>query len=165
MDSAVPQTSSSPRRLLFVCLGNICRSPALEAVMRHLLEEKGVKDSIEVDSCALKDFFVGSRPDPQIVEAAAKRGISVEGRARVFKPDDIEYFDYIFVVDKHLLEVLKSFGKTQKTASKVLLATQFAERYPFLDMPDPYCGGEEGFQLTLDIAEDACRGIIKEFNL
>lgn len=167
MGSAAQLMSSNrPKlRLLFVCMGNICRSPALEATMRHLLEKKGNADAVCVDSCGLKDFFVGSKYDPKLVEAAHHRGICIEGKARVFTSQDFEKFDYIFVVDKSILQMVKSLAKTQKFSSKVFLATAHSQLYPNEEMPDPFCGGEQGFELTLDMAEDACRGIMKEFHL
>lgn len=152
-------------RILFVCMGNICRSPALEATMKSLIQQKGLEKQITVDSCALKSFFEGSKPDPQIVSAADKRGIRVEGRATLFQPAFFDQYDWIFVVDNQLLNMLKSMANSKKNASKVLLVTKFAQRYPNQEMRDPYCGGEQGFEQTLDIAMDACEGILKELFL
>lgn len=143
-------------------MGNICRSPALEGVMKHLIQQRGLEEKVTVDSCAFKSLFLGSKPDPQIIKAAAKRGISIDGRATLFQLTDFERYDFIFVVDNQLLEMLKSMVNSKKDASKVFLATKFAQKSPNVEMKDPYCGGEEGFEQTLDVAIDACEGILKE---
>ena len=130
--------------------------------MKHLIEEQGLEEQICVESCGLKSFFQDSKPDPQIVKAGAKRGIHIEGRATVFQPTDFDQYDYIFVVDNQLLQMLKSMANSKKSASKVFLATKFSEKYPSQEMKDPYCGGESGFDQTIEVALDACEGILKE---
>jgi len=153
------------KRILFVCMGNICRSPALEAVMKHLIHQKGLEEKIDVDSCALIPYFQGSNPDPQIIVAAEKRGIRIEGKATVFQPSFFDEYDYIFGVDNQLVEMLKSLADSKKKASKVHLVTQFSQQYPNQEIQDPYCGGEDGFERTMDVAMDACIGILKELVL
>jgi len=147
--------------VLFVCSGNICRSPALEAIFKSLVKEKGLSDQIFVDSCGVHSLFLNSKADPMIVEAAAKRGIKIESRAKLMKEENFKNFDYIFVVDNFLLEMLKSLALTKKMAEKVHLATEFSKQFSNKEIPDPYQGPEEAFTKTLDMAEDACIGILK----
>ena len=159
-----------PIKILFICLGNICRSPALEATLRSMIKEKGLQDKIQVDSCAYTSWFLDSKADPAMIEAALARGIHIDSRAKLFTKDYFAKFDYIFAVDKRLMLMLKSLAPTKKMAIKVHLATEFSQLYPNEDIQDPYGGTDEGFELTMDMAEDACRGILsflerdEEFN-
>ncbi|NGX37945.1 MAG: Low molecular weight protein-tyrosine-phosphatase YfkJ [Chlamydiae bacterium] len=148
-------------QILFVCLGNICRSPALEATLRDLIEQKGLKDQIQVDSCALNPWFLTSKADLLMIKTAQKRGITITSRAKLFSNAYFDKFSYIFAVDKSLLEVLKSMAPSKKEAEKVHLATEFSDRFLNEDIPDPYRGEKDGFELTMDIVENVSFGIMR----
>lgn len=146
--------------VLFVCLGNICRSPALEETLRSFVEKKGLSDQIRVDSCGLNSYFLNSQADPKMIAAAKKRGIFIHTKAKFWINQFFEEFDYIFVVDNQILEMIKSSTNSKKFANKVYLATEFSTHFPQKEMPDPYMGGEKGFELIMEMAEDACVGIV-----
>jgi protein-tyrosine phosphatase len=148
-------------RVLFVCLGNICRSPALEATLRKRVLENGLEEEIEVDSCAMGSWFLTSKADPSMVEAAKRRGVTIDSRAKLFSQDFFTTFDYIFAVDNRILDMLKSMETSKKRTEKIYLATAFAHRYTGREIPDPYLGDERGFERTMDIVEDACLGIVE----
>lgn len=145
--------------VLFVCMGNICRSPALQATLKKMIQERGLDEKIFVDSCGVDGWFLGSQADPKMVKAAKTREILIDTRAKLFETDYFDKFDYIFVVDKALLNRIKSFTFSDK--GKVKLATEFSHRFPNKEIPDPYGGGEAGFESAMEMIEDACKGIIQ----
>jgi protein-tyrosine phosphatase len=144
-------------RLLFVCLGNICRSPTAEGVMRHLVREEGLEDRVEIDSAGTGGWHVGSPPDERATEAARRRGIVLEGAARRFDPADFERFDLILAMDRENLHDLRALAPDEEAAGKVRLL-----RGADLDVPDPYYGGPDGFDVVLDQVEAACRDLLEE---
>ncbi|HEX8119768.1 MAG TPA: low molecular weight protein-tyrosine-phosphatase [Solirubrobacteraceae bacterium] len=144
-------------RLLFVCLGNICRSPTAEGVMRHLVREAGLEDRIEIDSAGTGGWHVGAPPDERATEAARRRGIAVEGAARRFDPADFDRFDLILAMDRENLRDLRALAPDEEAAAKVRLL-----RGRDLDVPDPYYGGPDGFDEVLDQVEEACRALLEE---
>ena len=148
-------------KILFVCSGNICRSPALEASLQKLVEKEGLSEHIQVDSCGVYDYFLNSRADPLMVEAAKKRGVKIDTRAKQWENHFFNTFDGIFVVDTRLLEMLKSEAKSKKMASKMHLASEFSKKYSNQDIPDPYMGVAEGFDHVMDMVSDACVGILQ----
>jgi len=151
-------------RILFVCLGNICRSPTAEGVMRALVREAGLEEEIEIDSAGTGDWHVGSAPDPRSSEAAARRGLTVEGVARQVSERDFEEFDLIVAMDRANLRALKGLAPMD-ARDKVRMLREFdpaAAGGVDLDVPDPYYGGERGFDDVLDLVEAACRGLLEE---
>jgi protein-tyrosine phosphatase len=144
-------------RLLFVCLGNICRSPTAEGVMRHLVREAGLEDEIEIDSAGTGGWHVGSPPDERATEAAAGRGITLEGAARRFAVENFDRFDLILAMDGENLRDLQALAPDEEARAKVRLL-----RGPGLDVPDPYYGGSRGFEDVLDQVEEACRALLEE---
>lgn len=151
-----------PKKILFVCLGNICRSPALEATLRKRVEEAGLEKEIEVDSCAMQSYFLNSKADPMMREVAKKRGIEIDTRAKLWDNLFFQKFDHIFVVDTRILEMLKSMAPSKKIAQKVALATTYSTAFRNQDIPDPYMGGYEGFEKVMEMILDACQGILKQ---
>jgi protein-tyrosine phosphatase len=141
-------------RLLFVCLGNICRSPTAEAVMRRLVAERGLEDRVEVDSAGTGGWHVGDPPDPRACAAAARRGIAVEGAARQVAHRDFAEFDLLLAMDRENLRELQRLAPPG-TAHKVRLLAE-------VDVPDPYHGGAAGFDRVLDLVDDACRRLLDE---
>ena len=152
-------------RILFVCLGNICRSPTAEGVMRHVVREEGLENAIEIDSAGTGGWHVGAAPDERATEAARKRSIVLEGAARKFTPDDFDRYDLILAMDSENRADLLALAPDDEARAKVRLLREFdpdSEGAPDLDVPDPYYGGPDGFEEVLDLVEAACRGLLAE---
>ena len=149
--------------LLFVCMGNICRSPTMEGVMRGLLREQGLEDEIQIDSAGTGDWHVGNPPDDRATEAARRRGIVLEGAARQVRPSDFEDYDLLLAADRENLAHLRALAPDDEARAKVRLLREFdPESHGDLDVPDPYYGGPGGFEEVLDLVEAACRGLLAE---
>jgi protein-tyrosine phosphatase len=158
-------------RVLFVCLGNICRSPTAEGVMRSLVEQASLQDSIELDSAGTGSWHVGEPPDERATKTAHARGIVLEGAARQFRQEDFEDFDLILAMDSSNLADLRRLAPGEPARSRVRLLREFdpasADWDPAhpahpLDVPDPYYGGPRGFEDVLDIVQAACAGLLEE---
>ena len=152
-------------RILFVCLGNICRSPAAEGIFLKKIHAAGLGDKFHIDSAATSSYNIGDPPDARMIHHAKKRGYDLVGKARKFYPDlDFSGFDLIVVMDRsNLSDVLKQ-AKNDQEKSKVQLMCEFCSGHDLLEVPDPYWGGEEGFEHVLDILEDACEGLINSYH-
>jgi protein-tyrosine phosphatase len=151
-------------RVLFVCLGNICRSPTAEGVFRRELESAGLADRVEVDSCGIAHWHVGKAPDPRAAAAASKRGIDLGGlRARQVSSEDFERFDYLLAMDQDNLAALQA-QCPEVSRAHIGLFLDFAGHRD-RPVPDPYYGGEQGFEEVLDLVEAASRGLIEEIAL
>lgn len=148
-------------KVLFVCLGNICRSPSAEGVFRALVEKSGLEDCIEIDSCGTGDWHVGKAPDDRATQAARKRGIDISSlRARQFAANDLEFFDYVLVMDRqNLLDVTDVWRRTGGTRPALFLSYG---RSNHEEVPDPYYGGAEGFEFVLDLIHEAGEGLLAE---
>jgi len=149
--------------VLFVCLGNICRSPAAEGLLRHLALREGLGNDLEVQSCGIGEWHVGQLPDERMRDASKARGVILSSRAQQFNPSFFELFDYILVVDNEVLSHLYQFAKNPEQKAKIHLITAFSACYRNEEIPDPYYGGEAAFELVLDMLEDACEGLLREF--
>ena len=148
-------------RILFVCMGNICRSPTAEAVTSKFILNSRLESIIKVDSAGTHGYHIGEPPDPRSCEGAMKRGIDLSGlRARKVVPEDFERFDLLLAMDHVNLALLKRSARPEHHA-KLGLFMSYASRFDTDDVPDPYYGGEQGFELVLDMAEDAARGLIE----
>lgn len=147
------------KRVLFICTGNICRSPTAEGVFRHFADAAGVK--VEAESAATHSYHIGEPPDPRTIAAAAKRGFDLKPlRARRIKREDFDQFDLILAMDsEHLAHLEAMRPKDARAAVKL-----FLEYHPELkgDVPDPYYGGPEGFDHVLDLVEAASRGLLED---
>lgn len=145
-------------KLLFVCLGNICRSPTAEGVMKSLCHKSSLK--WEIDSAGTSGHHVGEPADERMRSHALERGYNLESRSRKFDPHrDFEYFDRIIVMDELNLRDIKNLDSEGKYTDKIKLMTEYCSKFEASKVPDPYYGGSEGFELVLDIVEDACEGI------
>ena len=150
-----------PTRLLFVCMGNICRSPTAEGVMRHLLREQGLEDEIQIDSAGTGAWHVGNPPDRRATAAARQRGIVLDGAARQVRTGDFEDFDLLLAADRENLADLRAIAPDAEARAKVRLLRSFDPAADGdLDVPDPYYGGADGFEDVLDLVEAACRGLL-----
>jgi protein-tyrosine phosphatase len=143
-------------RILFVCMGNICRSPTAEGVMRHLLAERGLEDEIEVQSAGTGGWHAGSPPDARSTRAAAARGITLEGAARQVTRADFEDFDLLVAMDRDNLADLRAIAPPGTEHKLRLLLGEGR------DVPDPYYGGPHGFENVLDLVETACEQLLDE---
>ena len=152
-------------RLLFVCLGNICRSPTAEGVMRRLVREAGLEDRIELDSAGTGDWHIGSPPDPRATAAAQRRGTVLDGSARTVGEADFNRFDLLLAADRANERELLARAPDDAARARVRLLRSFdpasVERGE-LEVPDPYYGADGGFDEVLDIVEAACRGLLDE---
>lgn len=146
--------------VLFVCLGNICRSPAAEHMLRQMAEKNHRQDLV-VDSCGLGDWYLGATPDERMASAAQTRGMTITGRAKKFEPEYLDQFDYILAVDNEIVHHLYRYAKTPAQKAKIRLITEFSEFYKGEEIPDPYYSGEAGFELVLDMLEDSCKGLLE----
>jgi protein-tyrosine phosphatase len=149
-------------RILFVCMGNICRSPTAEGVMRRLLRDAEL--DVEVESAGTGGWHVGEPPDERAAAAAGRRGVTLEGSARQFGPADFRRFDLLIAMDRANLRELLALAPDEEAAEKVRLLREFdpASAGDDLDVPDPYYGGDRGFETVLDMVEAACRGLLAE---
>ena len=153
----------APARVLFVCMGNICRSPTAEGVMRRLLDEEGLSDSIEVDSAGTGAWHAGSGPDPRAIAAAQRRGISLTGAARQVRLSDFDDFDRIVALDRENARDLRRLAPDDEARAKVRLLREYDPAHGGdLDVPDPYYGADDGFGHVLDLVDAACRGLIDD---
>ena len=151
-------------KLLFVCLGNICRSPTAEGVMRRLVRERGLEDAITIDSAGTGGWHVGAPPDERSTRAAARRGITLEGAARKVRASDFDEFDLILAADREIVAALRALAPDDEARAKVRLLREFdpASAGGDLDVPDPYYGAAGGFDEVLDLVEAACAGLLDE---
>lgn len=146
--------------VLFVCMGNICRSPTAEGVFRQRVEAAGMADWIEIDSAGTHGYHVGEQPDPRSMEFALKRGYDLSNqRSRKVKASDFELFDHVLAMDQHNLGLLEAACPAEHR-HKLGLFMQHARRSGALEVPDPYYGGGRGFDLVLDYIEDASDGLL-----
>jgi protein-tyrosine phosphatase len=153
-------------RLLFVCMGNICRSPTAEGTMKHVLLEAGLDSRVEVDSAGTGAWHVGSSADPRSQAAARRRGIDLDSIARQVTHEDLDSFDLILAADTaNQRDLLALAGEDPERRAKIRLLREFDQasvETGDLDVPDPYYGGADGFDDVLDLVDAACRGLLAE---
>jgi protein-tyrosine phosphatase len=149
-------------RVCFVCLGNICRSPTAEAVMRHLVEQEGLSKSIAVESAGTGDWHVGDPPDRRACAVGAARGVPLSGVAAQFTAAHFARYDHVLAMDRANRDELLRMAPGPAERAKVRLLRSFdASAPPDADVPDPYYGGARGFEEVFDICERACRGLLE----
>ncbi len=146
--------------VMFVCLGNICRSPAAEGMLRQMAAKTNL--DIEVRSSGMGDWHIGHFPDERMRDAAKARGMTLSMRAQQFQPHFFEEFDYILAADKEVLRDLHRLALTPEAKAKIHMITAFSPSYKDEEIPDPYYQGEGAFNLVLDMLEDSCEGLIEE---
>ena len=154
------------QKLLFVCLGNICRSPAAEGVFLHLLEAQGLSDHFVVDSAGTGRWHVGNRADSRMRAAAERRGIHLPSRARQIELGDLSQFDWVITMDADNLRTVKSLAQEagSNATAEIRSMLSFARESQLSEVPDPYYGGDQGFEQVLDLLEDACSGLLDALN-
>ena len=157
------------KRVLFVCLGNICRSPAAEGVFRHQLHQAGLSDRVLVDSAGTGGWHVGRRADSRMRAAAARRGLDLTSRARQLEVEDLGRFDHILTMDDDNLAAVQKLARRAAAAGVSQLATveplvRYCRLHRVREVPDPYYGGEQGFEQVLDLLDDACAGLLADIS-
>jgi protein-tyrosine phosphatase len=151
------------KRVLFVCLGNICRSPSAEAVFNALIKKEGLTGSIQCDSAGIAGYHIGEPADQRMQSHAIRRGYRLTSVARKFNPEtDFEAFDYIVGMDDENVNDLQNLASSNEELNKIYKITDFSSGAGHESVPDPYYGGSDGFELVLDILEDACEGLLNE---
>lgn len=153
---------AEPTRILFVCLGNICRSPMAEGVFRRVADRAGALDGLETDSAGLGDWHIGQAPDDRAQAAAAKRGVDISRqRARQIRPADFDRFDLVLAMDRANLEALTRLAPAN-AKTKVRLFMDYAPDIRVHEVPDPFFGEEAGFDHALDLIESASEGLLED---
>lgn len=146
--------------VLFVCMGNICRSPTAEAVFRHYIESAGLSEHVLIDSAGTHDYHIGDPPDVRTQRAAQQRGYDMNGlRGRQVSLEDFGRFDYVLAMDHANLAILRSL--VWQGSGNPHLFLRYARHHAERDVPDPYYGGADGFERVLDMVEDAAQGLLQ----
>ena len=157
---------TEPRRLLFVCMGNICRSPAAEGVARRLVTEQGLEGRLEIESAGTIAYHAGEPPDERMREAASARGYELDGQARQVTAEDFQRFDLLIAMDRdnlaELRELRSGLDNSIRSRAELRLLSDFLPEGSATDVPDPYYGGERGFERVLDMIEAAVPRLVDE---
>lgn len=154
---------SNKKKILFVCLGNICRSSSAEGIMKHLIEKAGREDEFLIDSAGISGYHRGDLPDRRMREHAARRGYDLTHRSRPVRTEDFYNFDLIIGMDDSNIEDLKERAPSTDEWRKIHRMTEYCTRHTRADyVPDPYYEGYEGFEYVLDLLEDACAGLLEQ---
>ena len=149
------------KSVLFVCLGNICRSPSAEAVFRHLVEQAGLTGDFDIDSAGTIAAHSGEKADARMQQHASRRGYKLTSISRKVNPKlDFDRFDYIIAMDDQNKRDLLAMARNANDVSKISKMTDYASHSSYTSVPDPYYGGASGFELVLDLLEDACEGLL-----
>ena len=152
-----------PTHILFVCLGNICRSPAAEIVMRHFVREDGREDEFVIDSAGTAGYHEGSMPDSRMAATLRQNGYAISGRARQIRREDLDRFDLIVPMDEQNLADVRHLDRDGSHDAKIRPFVSFCTEHDDRRVPDPYYGGQRGFDHVVKLLEDGCRGILDGF--
>jgi protein-tyrosine phosphatase len=151
------------KKILFVCTGNICRSPGAESIFAEMAKNKGLHKNFEIDSAGTTAYHIGEPADKRMQAHAIKRGYKLHSISRKFNPvSDFEHFDMIVAMDNEHFLSLKKIARKESDIQKICKMTDFRKNWNYDEIPDPYYGGEEGFELVLDLLEDSCEGLIEK---
>ncbi len=163
MENAKADKKMSSVQVLFVCLGNICRSPTAEAVMNSWIAQQGLSFAISCDSAGTSGYHDGEEADARSITHSQDRGHLITSVSRSFQPTiDFEKFDYIVAMDDANYSEILRLDKQQKFVGKVFKLVQFCTRKKYNEVPDPYYGGPDAFELVIDILEDGCHGLLEK---
>ena len=158
-----PTNITPKHRLLFICLGNICRSPAAEGVMKAKVHAAKLDDQFFIASAGIGDWHVGQQPDSRMRARGARRGYSLDSRARQIRQSDFEDFDLLLVMDRENYRIIPSKAPDEESRKKVRMLTDYLQEHKNTDIvPDPYYGDLSDFDYALDLIEDACEGLLEQ---
>lgn len=150
------------KRILFVCLGNICRSPAAEGIMKHLVELNGLQYAVEIDSAGIGGWHVGQLPDNRMRRHGKRHGYDFNSRARQFSAQDFDRFDIIVAMDRENMRDLASMARNSADVEKIVPIAKFLKKHTnYTTVPDPYYGGDNDFETVIMLLEDACQGLLE----
>ena len=149
-------------KILFICMGNICRSPAAEGIMKHKVQEQDLEHCFYIDSAGMHGWHEGELPDNRMRTHASRRGYALTSHSRPIKYNDFEKFDLIIGMDDGNLQDLKRMAPDSESLRKIHRMTDFCTMHEADCVPDPYYGGSSGFELVLDLLEDACDGLLDQ---
>ncbi len=150
-------------KVLFVCLGNICRSPLGEGIFRHRVTQAGLEAYFDIDSAGTGNWHVGSEPHHGSQRVASERGVDISGqRARQIRPEDLKAYDYVVAMDAQNLADIRSLDPAGEATARLVRMMEFAPHRGTPDVPDPYFGGPEGFDLVYDLVDEACAGLLEQ---
>ncbi len=153
------------KKVLFVCLGNICRSPAAEGVFKYKVKERGLEHAFEIDSAGTAGYHAGEPADKRMQKHALKRGYNLTSISRKFNPAvDFDKFDWVVAMDNENVSNLKRMARGPEDVDKISKMTDFRKTWNYTEIPDPYYGGDDGFELVLDMLEDACEGLLEKLS-
>ena len=155
------QQMLKPNKFLFVCAENVCRSPAMEAILKHIFQQK--KISVEVESCGIYDHYLGENPDRIMQKLLKEHGIIMVNKAKLFDKSHFDEFDLILCATNSILKFLKGQVQKKEHINKILLATQFSSLYHCQDVPDPPGDSKEEYQKSWEIMHEACQSLVKNF--
>ena len=151
-------------KLLFLCMGNICRSPAAHCVFQHLVDQAGLTDQFEIESAGTIGFHVGSSPDKRMQHCMRTRNIPIIGHSRQLQSSDLEAYDLILAMDNDNLIDARTLDPSGKLHHKVQLFCDYCTAHRQTEVPDPYYGGDRGFEHVLDLIEDGCANLLKKLS-
>lgn len=160
LHSELAESMTETFSLLFVCMGNICRSPAAEGVMRALVEREGLGEQVCIRSAGTGGWHAGNLPDRRMRSAAENRGYLLQSRARQVTPSDLETHDLVLVMDEQNRQEIRPFDPASRNSAKIRMFCEFCTDHDETEVPDPYYGGEQGFEHVLDLLEDGCQGVL-----
>ena len=149
-------------RILFLCMGNICRSPAAHCVFQYLVDDAGLSGHFEIESAGTIGFHVGEPPDARMQEVMRQRKIPIIGRSRALQAKDLEYYDLILAMDHQNLKDAKRLDASGELHHKIQLFCDYGTAHSATQVPDPYYGGARGFDHVLDLIEDGCADLLEQ---
>lgn len=151
-------------RILFLCMGNICRSPSAHCYLQHLVDQAGLTDQFDIESAGTIGFHQGATPDARMQEVMQARGIPIIGRSKHLDSFDLEHYDLILAMDANNLTDAQALDPKQQYRNKIKLFSEYCTEHSIVDVPDPYYGGDDGFENVMDIIEDGCRNLLETLN-
>ncbi|MDG1242282.1 MAG: low molecular weight phosphotyrosine protein phosphatase [Opitutae bacterium] len=151
-------------KILFLCMGNICRSPAGHCVLQHLVDQAGLTDQFEIESAGTIGFHAGSSPDKRMQYSMRARNIPIIGHSRQLQSSDLEVYDLILAMDNQNLIDACALDPSAKMHHKVQLFCDYCTNHRQTEVPDPYYGGDHGFEHVLDLIEDGCENLLKQLS-
>lgn len=162
MTNKTPITKENPYKIVFVCLGNICRSPTAEGILQHLVKERGLDPYFYIDSAGTSAYHIGEPANSKSRQVAERHGVKLQSRARKFEPEDLEEFDLILAMDRENYDNLKQLDQNDRFSDKIVLMRDFDPQPGDGEVPDPYFGGMDGFQNVFEILRRSSKALLDE---